>query len=304
LSEFTTAGVTTVVGVLGTDDVTRSTENLLAAVRRLNEEGITARCHTGGYHVPPVTLTGSVARDIVNIDVVIGVGEVAISDHRSSQPTLAELLRIASEAHVAGLMTEKAGIVHLHVGDGPAGLEPVRAALEAAEIPPRVYNPTHVNRRKALFEESLELAARGCSIDVTSFPVAEGEDAWPAERAVELFWENGDPTDRITVSSDGGGCFPEFDHDGRVTGYDIGSSASLTGTIAALVNKGHPLDRVLPPFTSNPARLLRLGGKGKIRTGADADLVVVEDGFRIISVMSRGTWYVRDGELQIRGTFE
>ena len=80
------------------------------------------------------------------MDAIIGVGEVAISDHRSSQPTLDELLRLASEAHVGGLMSGKAGILHLHVGDGPRGLDLVREALDRSEIPARVFNPTHVNR--------------------------------------------------------------------------------------------------------------------------------------------------------------
>ncbi|MEQ9564027.1 MAG: amidohydrolase family protein, partial [Woeseiaceae bacterium] len=129
LGKFTTAGVTTVVGVLGTDDTTRDTRALLAQTRGLREEGLGAFCHTGGYHLPPVTLTGSVRDDIVFLDPVIGVGEVALSDHRSSQPTCEELLRLASDAHVAGMISGKAGIVHLHLGDGPRGLDLVRQAL-------------------------------------------------------------------------------------------------------------------------------------------------------------------------------
>ena len=70
---------------------------------------------------PPVTFTGSVRDDIVFLDPVIGVGELALSDHRSSQPTQDELLRIASDAHVAGMISGKAGILHLHLGDGERG---------------------------------------------------------------------------------------------------------------------------------------------------------------------------------------
>ena len=147
LSAFTSAGVTSVVGVLGTDDTTRDTRGLLAQTRALREEGIGAWCHTGGYHVPPVTLTGSVRDDIVYLDPVIGIGELALSDHRSSQPTLDELLRIASDAHVAGMISGKAGIVHLHLGDGERGLDLVRQALSISELPARVFNPTHINRR-------------------------------------------------------------------------------------------------------------------------------------------------------------
>lgn len=126
--KFYDAGIGTVVGVLGTDDTTRTTGDLVAWTRELRAAGLSAYCHTGGYHLPPTALTGSVRGDIVWIDVIIGVGEIAISDHRSSQPTVSELLRVAADAHVAGLMSGKAGIMHLHVGDGDGGLEPIRQA--------------------------------------------------------------------------------------------------------------------------------------------------------------------------------
>ncbi|NCF36698.1 MAG: beta-aspartyl-peptidase, partial [Gammaproteobacteria bacterium] len=164
LSQITRAGVTSVVGLLGTDDLTRSPQNLVSQVMGLREEGLSAWCYTGGYHVPVITLTGSVRSDIVNLEPVIGVGEVAISDHRSSQPTRDEILRLASEAHVAGLMTGKAGIVHFHLGDGARGLSMIRECLEVSEIPPRVFNPTHVNRNKPLFEEACDLSGLGCNV--------------------------------------------------------------------------------------------------------------------------------------------
>ena len=266
------AGVTTVVGVLGTDDVTRSTAELVAAARALTAQGINAYCHTGGYHLPLTTLTGSVRGDIVNIDRIIGVGEVAISDHRSSQPTLAELLRIASDAHVAGLMTGKAGILHLHVGDGPRGLELIREALTVSEIPARVFNPTHVNRRKALFEEAIQLVKDfGCYIDITAFPVADGEDAWSAADALEIYWESGAPLDRVTVSSDGGGCLPVFSADGEVVSYEVGDCLGLMGTVRELRTRGHALEIVLPSFTSIVASLLRLPGTGVLEGGSRSD---------------------------------
>ncbi len=191
LSRLTLGGVTTAVGVLGTDDAVRTTAELVTVARGLVAQGLSAWCHTGGYHVPPTTATGSVRLDIALIDLVIGVGELAISDHRSSQPTLDELLRVAGDAHVGGLMSGKAGIVHLHVGDGPRGLELVREALDRSEVPAAVFNPTHVNRRRALFDEAVALTERGCTIDITAFPVAEGEDAWSAEEAVVRYLDGG-----------------------------------------------------------------------------------------------------------------
>ncbi len=285
---YRAAGVTTVVGVLGTDDLTRSTAELVAAARALQAQGINAYCHTGGYHLPLTTLTGSVRGDIVHCDRIIGVGEVAISDHRSSQPTLQELLRIASDAHVAGLMTGKAGILHLHVGDGPRGLELIREALTVSEIPARVFNPTHVNRRKDLFHEAIALVKEfGCYIDITDFPVAEGEDAYSAADALEVYWESGAPVDRVTVSSDGGGCLPVFDRDGTVVSYEVGDCSGLMRTVRELVRRGRGLDRIMPAFATTSAALLRLGRAGVIGAESDAGISRFDDSESATRTFSR-----------------
>jgi len=304
ISRFTRAGVTTVIGLLGTDDVARGPRDLLATVYALREEGLSAFAYTGGYHVPPATLTGSVRGDLVFIEALIGVGEIALSDHRSSQPTLEELLRIASDAHVAGLMTGKAGILHLHLGDGPRGLDLVRRALETSELPPRVFHPTHVNRRKALFDEALALAKTGSTIDITAFPVDDGEDAWGAADALMRYVESGAPADRVTISSDAGGCLPCFDGDGHVTHMDVGDAGALLATLAEVVGRGLPLERALPAFTSNPAKLLRLAGKGRIAVGADADLVALDEAGGAHDVFLAGVPHVRGGRIVRSGMFE
>jgi len=215
-----------------------------------------------------------------------------------------ELLRLAGEAHVAGLMTGKAGILHLHLGDGARGLELVRRALQESELPARVFNPTHVNRRRALFEEAVALARAGVTVDVTAFPVAEGEDAYTAAEALMRYAAGGAPSERITVSSDAGGCLPCFDGEGRVSKFDVGSAGALMGTLRELLLRGMPLEQALAPFTSNPARLLRLAGKGEISTGADADLVAFEPGGPVHSVIIRGVVHVQGGVAVRRGTFE
>jgi beta-aspartyl-dipeptidase (metallo-type) len=302
LEAYTTAGTTSVVGLLGTDDEVRTTASLLARVRALRQEGLSAWAWTGGYHLPPTTLTGSVRGDLVHLEPVIGVGELAISDHRSSQPTLDELLRVASDVHVAGLLAGKAGVVHLHVGDGPRGLALVWQALEGSELPASVWHPTHVNRRTALFDEACDLVRAGVTVDVTAFPVAEGEDALDAPAAVALFLDRGLPADRLTVSTDAGGSLPEFDADGRVTRVDVGQPRALAETLAALLSAGRDLVDVLPLVTANPARHLRLPGVGTITAGGRADLVVLGDDHLPTDVLVGGAWHVRDRAAVVTGT--
>jgi beta-aspartyl-dipeptidase (metallo-type) len=71
-----------------------------------------------------------------------------------------------------------------------------------------------------------------------------------------------------------------------------------------LLDGGSKLADVLPAFTSNPARLLRLKRKGRIAPGADADLVVLGSDNAIESVMARGEWHVRAGRALVIGKFE
>jgi beta-aspartyl-dipeptidase (metallo-type) len=305
LSHFTTAGITSVVGLLGTDDVTRDTGSLVATARALCDEGIDAWCYTGGYHVPLTTLTGSVRGDIVHIDRILGAGEVAISDHRSSQPTLDEILRIASEAHVAGVMTGKAGVLHLHVGDGERGLDLVRQAISTAEIPARVYHPTHANRQQRLFEAACRLTELGCTVDMTAFPEGQiGTNEYSAAEAWQRYRSAGLPPDQITISSDGGGCLPRFDADGQPVSMAVGTPGELASTLATLLADGCALEEALPAFTHNVATLLRLTGKGCLDVGSDADLVVLDEDHRVADVMARGRWHVADRQPLVLGTFE
>ena len=309
LESLTEAGVTTAIGVLGTDGTTRSIESLVARTLGLREEGLSAWCYTGSYELPLRTLTGSVRRDLVFVDPIVGVGELAISDHRSSQPTLDELLRIAADAHVGGLMSGKAGIVHLHLGDGPRGLDLIRRALDQAEIPARVLQPTHVNRNKPLFEEALELAARGCHIDLTAFPpepCSGGggfEPGLSATDAIERYLGSGLPRDLLTCSSDGSGCLPVFDTQGQMVSMDVGRPASLASTLTELLARGHAPSVIAPIFTSNIARHLRLPRKGRVTAGADADILLLDMDGHISDVMALGRFLVRQGRFVVRGRF-
>ena len=302
LSTLTAAGVTTVVGLLGTDATTRTLVDLLATARGLEHHGITALCYTGSYEVPPPTLTGSVRGDIVHVDRMVAVGEVAISDHRGSQPSYEELVRLAADAHVAGLMTGKAGLLHLHLGDGPRGLELVRRASQETELPSRVWHPTHVNRNPSLWEEAKELLTQGGYADLTAFP--EDDPGLSAARCLAEVHSHQLPIDHLTLSSDAGGCLPTFDSTGKLLEMGVGSPTGLLDTLRQALTFGLPLEGALATCTRNAAELFRLSTKGRVRVGADADLVVVTPELRVVHTMAAGRFLVREGKAVVRGSFE
>ncbi|MBM4342991.1 MAG: beta-aspartyl-peptidase [Deltaproteobacteria bacterium] len=300
---LTLAGVTTAVGLLGTDGTTRTVAESLACARAIAHAGLTTYCYTGSYELPLQTLTGSVRGDLVHNDRLIAVGELALSDHRSSQPTYEELLRIASDCHVCGLMTGKAGLLHLHLGDGPRGLALVRRALHESELPARTFHPTHVNRNRALWAETKQVhAERGLYADVTAFEA--DADSLDAADAIGDWLDSGLDPARLTASSDGGGCLPVFDGEGVVVRMEVGRSMGLSDALVKLLAQGRPLAAVLPVFTRNPARLFRLRGKGNLSVGSDADLAVLDETGRARDVLAKGRWMVRDGRAIVYGPFD
>jgi beta-aspartyl-dipeptidase (metallo-type) len=149
-NEIINSGVTTLVGLLGVDSYTKSLNSLLAKSRALEQQGITTYLYSGSYTVPTTTLTLNIISDIVLIDKVIGTGEIAISDHRSSQPSIQDLIKIASETHIGGLVSGKAGIVHIHVGNGKSGLNLLLELLAQTDYPIEEFVPTHMNRNSKL----------------------------------------------------------------------------------------------------------------------------------------------------------
>jgi beta-aspartyl-dipeptidase (metallo-type) len=288
--EIISAGITTVVGVLGTDSVSRSPADLLAKTRGLREEGVSAYMYTGAYRVPPPTLTGDVQRDILWVPEIVGVGEIAISDHRSSQPTAAEIARLVSDARIGGMLSGKRGICHFHVGSGPRGLAPLRQLLEETEIPAEQVIPTHVNRRRGLLEEAAAYAIRfGASVDVTCFEVP-GEEAVGAVDAVHYLVEAGVPPARITMSSDCNGSIPEFNEAGEFTGMRVASNAALVGDWRRLAQAGRlSFSEALSLVGRNVARVLGLAeAKGRLAVGADADIAVLGADLVPLAVFARG----------------
>jgi len=308
LSDAIRGGVTTLVGCLGTDGVTRSGEGLLAKARALDDEGLSTFIYTGHYSVPVQTITGSIERDLLLIDKVIGVGEVALSDHRSTQPTFDEFARVAAEARRGGILSGKAGVVNVHMGDGPRGLSLLRRIIAETEIPVTQFLPTHINRNPTLFEEGIAYAKAGGLVDFTTSTVpaflAQGEVK--SSTGLRRMLDAGVNIAHITFTSDGQGSLPDFDAQGQLRRLEIGRVTSLFAEVRDAVQQdGVPFETALQVITSNPARILKLKGKGQIVAGADADLVLLDAAtLAITGTIARGRWLMRDGELLVKGTFE
>jgi beta-aspartyl-dipeptidase (metallo-type) len=307
MSDLTRWGITTAVGITGTDGTTRALIGLLAKVHALEAEGISAWMWTGSYDVPAPTLTGSIRSDLVLIDKVIGVGEVAISDHRSSMPTIPELARIAAECRMGGRIGGKCGILHVHLGDEPSGLDPLFQLVRDFDVPIAQYCPTHVNRIPFLMDHAIKFARDGGPIDLTTF--VPGPEGMPkcikASTAVMQALKAGVPLDRITLSTDGNGVHPFFGADGAIDRLELWQIGTLYEEVRDLVlDEGLPLEQAVRPVTLNVARLLRLERKGRVAPGADADVVLLDARLRIQDVYARGRRVVEHGEPVVKGWFE
>ncbi len=306
LSDIVSAGVTTLVGVLGTDGTSRHPESLLAKARGLDTEGVTAYVLTGSYELPMRTFTGDARRDIILIDKVLGIGEVALSDHRSSQPTLDELKRVLTQARVGGMLAGKAGVVQFHMGVGRAGLEKLFQILEETEIPARHFIPTHVNRAVPLFKQAQVFARRGGYIDLTSgIRASDGfEGCVEPRQAIRICLEDGVPMDRVTMSSDGNGSMsvPLPDGEARLL---VTRLSSLHQEIKGAVELGVPLETAIRVCGENPARANGLWPrKGALRPGSDGDLILLDGEKNVDTVIARGRVMVRGGQVLVKGTFE
>ena len=308
LTDITKGGVTTVVGCLGTDGFTRDMKSLVAKTRGLEEEGISAYCYTGSYQVPVRTATGSIQEDLILIDKIIGVGEIALSDHRSSQPTVAELERLTAEARVGGILSGKAGVVNIHLGSGERGLQYLEEIIDNTEIPPTQFLPTHMNRDEDLFQKALSYGKKGGLMDFTTSTtkkfLAEGEPK--CSKALLRALKEGIKLEQITFSSDGQGSLPDFDEQGNYIGLQVGKVTSLYEEVRdAVLNEELELATALAVITKNPAKILKLKTKGEIKKGHDGDLVILEDeSLEIDTVIAMGRIMIENKKVVVKGTFE
>ncbi|MEE3486814.1 MAG: beta-aspartyl-peptidase [Bulleidia sp.] len=302
LSLLIQSGVTTVLGLLGTDGITRSLENLLAKAREFQENGITAYILSGSYGYPPVTFTGSVERDLVLIPEVRGV-KTAVSDHRSSDPQSKELIALGTAVRRGAMLAGKGGFVTMHMGSGRKGLDPLFKALAESDLPAYTFLPTHMLRTEHLMEQGLQFISMGGYMDCT----AEGEEpglSETADKLLKLISSDKDVIHHLTLSSDAFGSMPKFNEHMECIGLTYSGPQSLHETMKALVNKGLALPDAIRLLTINPAKVLHLSGKGRIAEGCDADFLLLNEKLNITSVYAKGRCAMDHGNVLMKGRFE
>lgn len=308
LTELTTAGITSVVGCIGTDSVCRDMRSLVAKAKALEEEGLTTYCYTGSYDIPVKTMTDSIKGDMMLVDKVIGVGEVALSDHRSSQPTFDQFVNIVAQARVGGLLSGKAGVVNVHLGGGARKLNFLFKLIEETEIPPTQLLPTHINRSTELFNMGLDYIKLGGFVDLTtsSDPDFLEEGELTASLGLKKLLDEGVEIEKVTFSSDGNGSMPKFNEKRELVGLGVCSVSTLYGEVKeAILKYDIPIDIAIRVITSNVSKLLKLKNKGEIKKGLDSDCVLVnKEDLSIDKVFAKGILFVDNGEALIKGTFQ
>lgn len=308
ISEIFEGGITSIVGCLGTDGVCRDLRSLLAKAKALEEEGVSSYIYSGSYQIPVNTITGSLRSDIMLIDKVIGTGEIALSDHRSSQPSYEDFVKVVAAARVGGMLSGKGGIVNVHMGAGERGLEYLFRMVKETEIPINQVIPTHIGRSRRLFDEGTEFAKIGGIIDLTTScdPDNLEEDDVRASTGLKMLLDAGVPVNQIQFSSDGHGSLPIFNTKRELIGLGIGSVRSLYREVRdAVLKDGVNFEDAIKVITSNTADHLRLKGKGRIEKDADADIVLLNKADLMINgVISGGKEVMINREILVKGTFE
>ena len=284
LSEIAGAGITTVVGCLGVDTTMKTLAGLLAKVKALCEEGLTARMWTGGYNVPPTTITGSVRNDIMFVAEVIGCGELAISDERSTEPEPRELAKVVNDAHNGGMLSGKCGVTHFHVGDSERRMQCLREITDRGrfQVRPEWLYATHVQRSEDLMGEAIDLARQGITVDIDV--VDHDLVKW-----LKFYQQHHGPMERLTISSDASESSPR---------------AVLDQLRTCVLEGGFTLEQVLPFATKNTAKVLQLESKGCLESGKDGDVLVLDPrSLELREVIARGKRMVREGQLAVSEKF-
>lgn len=300
LSELIACGTTSVVGVSGTDFTTRSIPNLLAKVRALQTEGVSAWMYTSNYRYPATTLTDSVPNDLFFVPECLGV-KIALGDHRSSFPTTQQMLALLADIRVGAMLAGKVGFMHVHTGNIPGSFE-MYDEIVAKGFPIKHIRPTHCGRIRHVFDAAVQFALKGGHIDITTGASCCFDH--PAEAVIAALEAGVDPK-LITLSTDGHGSVPRFNDKGEMVGLGVGGVEGNLNEIRRLIRDYKmPIEQALTFVTSNVGAALGLAGQGVVEKGACANACLFTEDFELTDVFARGRRMMKDREIVVKGTFE
>lgn len=292
-------GTTTVVGLLGTDGFVKQLPQLYAKTMSLRMNGVSAYMLTGYYGLPTPTLTDCIANDLIFVDPVIGC-KIAICDDRSSFPSEADLLQIISQVRLGGFTSAKHGIMHVHLGGLPEGMEQLLNIAKKYPTLVKYISPTHTIRTEHLFFQAIEFAKLGGMMDVST----GGTQYTEPYKGVLIALENGVSIDNITFSSDGNGGVRKVD---PATGEETYTLAplhrNLEQTIKLITEGGVAPKEAFKLVTINAAQTMHLKNKGKIEVGYDADFCFFSADYNLHTVISNGK-VMMEGGVAKKGSFE
>ena len=258
------------------------------------------RMYTSNYHYPPTTLTGSVPNDLFMVPEVLGC-KIALGNHRSSFPTLQNVLALLADIRVGGMISGKLGVLHIHLGNIPGPFE-MFAEMVKMGMPIRHIRPTHCSREENVLNAAIGFALKGGRIDFTT-----GADCClgKPELAVIKALEAGVDAQLITMSTDGHGSMPRFNAKGEMVGLGVGGvEGNLEATLRLIKDYNMPIAKALSFTTKNVAQGLNLMNVGVVKTGAIGNACLFDADWTLTDVFSKGRQMMKDGEIIVRGTFE
>ena len=290
VEEIAEAGVTTLVGVLGTDGYARRVEDVLIKCMALREEGFDCYFLTGSYTLPLTTMRGSVAEDIIFNEYCLGTDEVAHCDHRGSLLRYEEFTRIAADTRNGARLAGIKGVLNIHLGnyENPSDFF-IKACEEDITFRPLIL-PTHVTRKDSVFMSCLKFLEYGGQIDITAGSKAKKRREFGSVEALEYIYNKYGSLDRVSMTSDGNGSAPVWDKLGNMIGMGKGSCKVLLSDLKKAAKRGTvPFEEILRTITSTPATIYGLkNSAGTIVENGTANFAVLNEDLDLAETILNG----------------
>ncbi len=301
--EIAEAGVTTLVGVLGTDGYARRVEDVLVKCMALREEGFDCYFLTGSYTHPITTMRGSVAEDIIFNEYCLGTGEVAHCDHRGSMLTFEEFSRIAADTRNGARLAGLKGVLNIHLGNYPNPSDYfIRLCEEDITFRPLIV-PTHITRKDYVFDSCMKFLEYGGQVDITAGGDGDAsQHSYGSVEGLEIIYKKYGSLDRVSMTSDGNGSAPIWDELGNMIGMGKGSCKVLLADLKKAADRGVvPFEEVLKTMTTTPAAAYGLkNSAGRIVENGTANFAVLDADLTLARTILNGKTVWEKGKGVVR----